>query len=213
MSRQFRARSVIGVLGFILLTMACVLPGAAPQAVKETPTPTPAPGVSADSGGPGGSNGASQGGSQGGNGAGSGGSSSGGTGAGASASPTPTLLADISAGPYVVKQIQTLGGEVISGTVCSLTKPFGVQSTTPKVTFTFLFVPRDVLHGQVSYAYSVPKAGESHQANGTYTIVSLGSDGTLQLSLSVSDHVVFKGFDGNMPIRYKFNLVPTSPAC
>jgi hypothetical protein len=34
-------------------------------------------------------------------------------------------------------------------------------------------------------------------------------NGTLQLTMSVSDHVVFKGFDGNMPNNYKFNLVPS----
>ena len=35
--------------------------------------------------------------------------------------------------------------------------------------------------------------------------------GTQQLSLAVSDHVVFKGFDGNiLPLRYKFNLAPST---
>ncbi|HET7377227.1 MAG TPA: hypothetical protein VFK30_10995, partial [Anaerolineae bacterium] len=115
-----------------------------------------------------------------------------------------------SAGPYAVKQIESLGGEVISGGVCSLTQPFNVTSTTPHVTFMFYFVPQDTQKGKVTYAYSISSAGESHNAAGTYSLSPLGTDGTLQLSLSVSDHVAFKGFDGNMPLHYKFNLVPSA---
>jgi hypothetical protein len=112
---------------------------------------------------------------------------------------SPTQLLTTYAGPYVVKQIETLGGEVISGIMCSLTQPFGVLSNTPHVTFTFNFVPQDAQHGNVSYTYSIPKAGESHDAAGIYSLNPVDKDGTLQLSLSVSDHVVFKGFDGNIP--------------
>jgi|SRR5579859_658850 len=119
--------------------------------------------------------------------------------------PTPTPG---SGGPYVVKQVETLGGETISGGVCSLTQPFLVHSTTPKVTFNFVFVPLDAKHGSVTYVYSIPSAGESHDAKGTYTISPPDPDGTLHLSLSVSDHVVFHGFDGNIPLSYKFDLVP-----
>jgi hypothetical protein len=108
-----------------------------------------------------------------------------------------------------VKQIESLGGEVISGVVCSLTQPFIVTAVTPKVSFVFQFAPLDVVHGKVTYAYSIPSAGEMHDAAGTYSLSQVSTDGTLQLSLSVSDHVVFKGFDGNIPNRYKFNLVPS----
>ena len=125
------------------------------------------------------------------------------------ATPTPPPL---SAGPYVVKQIETLGGEVISGVVCSLTLPFSVNSVTPRVSFVFVFAPLDAGHGKVTYTYSIPSAGESHNATGTYTINPAGTDGTLLLSLTVSDHVVFKGFDGNIPLRYKFDLVPSATA-
>lgn len=126
-----------------------------------------------------------------------------------SASPTPTPSPE---GPsvhaYTVKQIETLGGESISGTVCNITKPFTVTATTPKVTFAFLFVPRRPLGGSVSYSYSIPSAGESHTAAGTY-VMTESKDGTLLVSLVVSDHVTFKGFDGNIPNRYKFDLVPS----
>ena len=108
----------------------------------------------------------------------------------------------------MVKQIETLGGEVISGVVCSLKLPFNVNSVTPRVSFVFVFAPLDLKHGQATYAYSIPSAGESHDAKGNYTISPADTDGTLLLSLAVSDHVVFKGFDGNIPVRYKFDLVP-----
>jgi hypothetical protein len=109
----------------------------------------------------------------------------------------------------VVKQIETLGKEVISGVVCSLTKPFSVQAVAPEAAWTFVFVPQNAQSGKVSYAYSIPKAGESHDASGTYSLTQVDQNGTLQLSLLVSDHVVFKGFDGNIPVNYKFNLVPS----
>jgi hypothetical protein len=110
----------------------------------------------------------------------------------------------------VVKQIETLGGETISGVVCSLLLPFSVNSVTPRVSFVFVFAPRDTGHGQVTYAYFIPSAGESHDAKGNYTISPASADGTLLLSLAVSDHVVFKGFDGNIPLQYKFDLVPST---
>ena len=125
------------------------------------------------------------------------------------ATPTPPLP---SGGPYVVKQIETLGGETISGVVCSVSLPFSVNSVTPRVSFVFVFAPQDAQHGQVTYKYSIPSAGESHDATGNYTISPAATDGTLLLSLTVSDHVVFKGFDGNIPLQYKFDLVPSTTA-
>ena len=106
-----------------------------------------------------------------------------------------------------------MGGEVISGSVCSLTQPFNVNSVTPKVSFVFAFAPLDAQHGGVTYKYSIPSAGETHDAKGTYKIRPSRPDGTLLLSLAVSDHVVFHGFDGNIPLRYKFELVPSNETC
>jgi hypothetical protein len=129
--------------------------------------------------------------------------------------PTPTATATSLpplAGPYLVKQIETLGGEVISGVVCNLTQPFLVNSVTPRVSFVFVFVPLDAQHGKVTYKYSIPSAGESHDAAGSYTTSPQSTDGTLLVSLTVSDHVVFKGFDGNIPNHYKFDLVPSTTA-
>jgi hypothetical protein len=126
--------------------------------------------------------------------------------------PTPSPSENL--GPYLVKQTHSLGGEAISGQVCSLTKPFTVTSATPKITFTFNFVPIGVDHGNLTYAYSLPSSGESHDAKGTYSVTQASSDGELLLSMAVSDHVVFKGFDGNIPIKYDFQLVPsTQIAC
>ena len=109
----------------------------------------------------------------------------------------------------MVKQIRSVGGEAISGVVCSTSKQFIVTFTTPKVTFNTLYNPQDATHGKLGYSYSIPSAGESHDATGDYTISPVGTDGTLLLSEKVRDHVVFKGFDGIMPLNYSFNLVPS----
>ena len=212
MSMQHRKWVVIPIVGLIVATMACALPGAIPQAIKPTATATSTPTAALSGGGINGGVG-----STGGNNSGTGGNSggtggnSGGTGgnSGGSNGSSPTQLPDISTRHYLVKQIETLGGEVISGVVCSLTKPFSVLSVTPHVTFSFIFVPQNTQMGTVSYAYTITSAGESHDATGTYSLSQVQNDGTLQLSMTVSDHVVFKGFDGNIPNHYKFNLVPS----
>ena len=173
-----------------------------------SPTPGQSAGGGANSGG--GSSGSS-GGSCSGSGSGSGSGNSGGNNSGSDATATQPPPSP-SGGPYVVKQVETLGGEVLSGYACKVTQPFNVTSATPRVTFVFNFAPLDGQHGNVTYRYSIPSAGEMHDAAGTYTLSPLDTDGTLQLSLVVSDHVVFKGFDGNIPNRYKFNLVPVATA-
>ncbi len=128
--------------------------------------------------------------------------------------PTPLPSPDIQSVQYAVQQIESLGHETISGAVCDLTKPFFVNATAPKVSWTFNFVPKAANNGSLTYAYNIPSAGETHDATGSYTISQPGVDGVLNLSMTGSDHVVFKGFDGNIPFRYKFNLVPTQiPNC
>jgi len=224
MNTHHRTWSVIMLIGLIVMATGCAAPTATPTATSTMTPPskfaatlqattgdaTPTPGLSAGGniGGTGGTGGNT--GNTGGTG-GSTGSTGGNTGSnGSNNSGSPTEPPPLpSARPYVVKQIETLGGEVISGAVCNLTQPFIVTSATPHVTFVFSFVPQDAGHGKVAYAYSIKSAGESHDAAGTYSLNPVSTDGTLQLSLSVSDHVVFKGFDGNIPNRYKFNLVPS----
>jgi hypothetical protein len=175
-----------------------------------TPSPTPTGAGIAGGGGGSGGGGSNGGGSSGG----SGGSSGGGSGQASPAptvptsSPTPTP-GGLPGAPYVVKQVETLGGEAISGIVCNQSRPFTVAARTSKVAWTFVFTPEGTTAGKVSYAYSIPSAGESHRATGTYRISAPEHNGTLHLSLTVSDHVVFKGFDGNIPVHYKFDLVPT----
>ena len=111
-------------------------------------------------------------------------------------------------GPFVVHQIETLGGEKISGSVCQLGEAFVVNFVTPRVAFSALFTPRgSPVAGGVSYQYSIPSAGESHTAQGTYTGEPDRAHRSVHISMAVSDHVVFHGFDGNIPNRYKFDLV------
>ena len=217
MIMHHRTRNVIGLIGIIVVTMACALPWAAPQDTKSTATATPdlsgtpqLPVGTATTTAGSAVGGSGTGGNSGSTGSGNGGTGGVGSGNTIGNEATATQLPDLFAGPYVVQQIETLGGEAISGVVCSLTQPFAVVSVTPNVTFTFNFFPLDAQHGNVTYAYSIPKAGESHDASGTYSLKPVDKGGTQQLSLSVSDHVVFKGFDGNIPNRYKFNLVPSA---
>ena len=194
---------VLVLLGMFLAS--CDFPATA------TPTPTAAalqlppkqPVVGAGGGGASGGGNGSGGGS---NGAGNGGGS---ISPANTPEPTKEIIPDSLGAPYEVKQVETLGGEAISGAVCSLAKPFIVLSVTPHVTFTFNFVPASEAQGKITYAYNIPSAGESHDANGKYTLSKPETNGTLHLTMNGSDHVVFKGFDGNIPFNYKFDLVPS----
>ena len=87
-----------------------------------------------------------------------------------------------------------------------------VPANTPKVSMLFVFDPHGVSSSgragnTFGYAYQIPSAGESHHAAGTYTLTP-NPDGSLKVSITASDHVTFKGFDGNMPVHYEFDLVP-----
>ena len=115
----------------------------------------------------------------------------------------------VTTGSYVVQQIETLGKESIAGIVCSTSLPFSVSATSPHVAWVFNFFPNMTWN----YAYSIPSAGESHDASGNYAISPPDSSGVLLLTMKGSDHVVFKGFDGKIPVQYKFNLVPASATC
>lgn len=126
---------------------------------------------------------------------------------------TTSLLDTPNRGPYTVKQVESLGGEKISGLVCNVGQPFIVSASTSRVSWQFVFVPKDENAGAVSYAYNIPSAGESHSANGSYTVSAADKNGTRTVNLKVSDHVVFHGFDGNIPVAYKFDLVPVSTTC
>jgi hypothetical protein len=131
----------------------------------------------------------------------------------ASTEPETSLLTTPDFGAYTVKQIETLGGESISGLVCDLRRPYTVNAATSKVAWVFQFSPiENGGTGNVSYSYSIPSAGESHTATGTYKVGDSDQSGTRRVELTVSDHVIFKGFDGNIPNRYKFDLVP-APSC
>jgi hypothetical protein len=119
-------------------------------------------------------------------------------------------------GPYEVKQTRTLGHETISGLVCDVRRGFAVSAVAPASSWSFVFTPtggggdQGPLTGTVVYAYSIPSAGESHDATGNYTVSGADPDGTRHVSMTVRDHVVFHGFDGVIPVSYSFDLVPTA---
>ena len=58
------------------------------------------------------------------------------------------------------------------------------------------------------------RLAETHDAKGAYTLARSATAGALTLTMVFSDHVVFKGFDGNLPLHYHFDRVPSGePSC
>lgn len=208
MKRYF---TILLAIGSILVTvLACSLPGipGSPLDLSGN-TATPSAGGGGGSSGGGGAGG-------GGGGSGSGGGSLAGTPQVTpieTVTPTPTDFPTPTAGgPYVVKQTRSLGGEKISGQVCSLTKPFVVLSAAPKVSWAFNFVPQSANKGAWTYAYNIRSAGETHSASGTYSVSVPAKDGSLTLTMTGRDNVAFKGFSGPFPVNYSFDLVPSGQA-
>lgn len=203
-----RYKSIWLVLILIMLiASSCV--SASSQSASATYTPTVMGGSGSNGGGS--TGGGNSGGSNGG-GAGDGGN--GGSNGASTPMPTPILTPEIVTGPYTVEQIISLGGEKISGNICDTAQPFSVNVTAPKVPFVFGFIPNNANGGSWAYAYNIASAGETHDASGSYTIGGEGVDGKRLLTMTGSDHVVFKGFNGKMPIIFKFNLVPSQiPDC
>jgi hypothetical protein len=117
-------------------------------------------------------------------------------------------------GPYVVKQTQSLHRESISGSACDEAQPFDVHFVTRPATFDTRFAPAATpgQPGKWSYAYGIPRAGESHAAQGTYTLQADLAARALHVTMTGSDRVIFNGFNGDMPIDYQFDLVATPGA-
>ena len=135
---------------------------------------------------------------------GSGGGGSGGGGGPGGAAARETL------GPYHIVKVKNLGGELVDGVVCAIDRPFVVHMQTRPATFDIKFEPTDKAHGMWTYAYDIPRAGESHKASGEYTMSTPAADGTRSLTIDGKDFVTFKGFAGPMPMQYVFGLAPVS---
>lgn len=210
MKKEFSNRRVITLILTMVLMLSCALPLSLQQSLKVTPTPTSVPLLNISGQSVQNAQGASGGSGQSGSGSAGGGGQNGSDGSNnGSNTQVPTLIGGgVVTGPYAVKQIESLGHETISGFVCSTILPFAVNATAPNVSWVFNFVPQGANQGKWTYAYFIQRAGESHNASGSYTLSSPGTDGTLHLTMAGQDHVVFKGFDGNLPVHYKFDLVP-----
>jgi len=139
----------------------------------------------------------------GGAGAGSGGGGGGGSG---------TAAARETLGPYHIVKVRDLGGEMVDGVVCAVDRPFVVHMQTRPATFDIKFEPADRARGMWTYAYDIPRAGESHKASGEYTMSPPAADGSRSLSIDGKDFVTFRGFAGPMPMQYVFGLSPASGA-
>jgi hypothetical protein len=194
------------VLALSGMLVGCGTPGSSGSAAASGASGSPAPALGGGGGDGGGGGG---GGDNGGGGAGGGGGGNGGS--GDQATPQPTAVPTQPSGPpYVVRKTENLGGETLTGIVCDTSRPFSVIVATPTVTFTEAFAPAGPASGSLSYAYAFPDLGESHDATGSYTISGPGPDNVLHLALTGHDHVVFNGFDGQVPVNYRFDLVPTA---
>jgi hypothetical protein len=140
------------------------------------------------------------------------------------AAPDAPLSVDLGPdlqGPYQVKQLETLGREKIKGGVCSLADEFDVTFETPPATFKMHLKPDLVatrrltsvpLHGTLAYQYSIPRAGETHDATGVYDLTPDPGAHRIHVAIEARDHVRFKGFDGVPVTRYKFDLQPDPAA-
>lgn len=124
--------------------------------------------------------------------------------------PTPTITPG---GPYLVKQTMTRGDETLvspAGGICT-NSIWRVPVNTSTIQFLMVFDPHGVYPGingnTFGYYYTFPSLGESHHAEGSYTLTSKPG-GSVTVSISAQDHVVFNGFDGNVPLSYQFDLVP-----
>ena len=111
-------------------------------------------------------------------------------------------------GPYRIVKVMNLGGEMVDGVVCAIDRPFVVHMQTRPATFDIKFEPADNAHGMWTYAYDIPRAGESHKASGEHTVSAPAADGTRSLTIDGKDFVTFKGFAGPMPMKYTFGLAP-----
>jgi len=110
-------------------------------------------------------------------------------------------------GPYHIVKVMNLGGEMVDGVVCGIDRPFVVHMQTRPATFDIKFEPDDKAHGMWTYTYDIPRAGESHKANGEYTMSPPAADGSRSLTIDGKDFVTFKGFAGPMPMHYVFGLM------
>jgi hypothetical protein len=194
-SRSWRGLLVLAVSATLV---ACGTAGSSASAAPAGGSGSPAPAVGGGGGGGGG---------DGGGGAGGGGNGGAGDQATPQSTPSPTPPGGP---PYVVRKSEDLGGETLTGTMCDTSRSFSVIVATPTVTFTEAFAPAGSTSGSLSYAYAFPDLGESHDATGSYTISGPGPDNVLHLALTGRDHVVFNGFDGRVPINYRFDLVPAT---
>ncbi len=193
-------RQLVQRMALVAVSMALVACGG--QAASPTPTP---PGASTLVAGGGGGDGG-DGGGGGDNGGGNGGLNAGGSvAASAVATPTP-LPPEPYNGPYIIKQ--TVGDAALSAIVCRLDRPFSISVATPKVSFVMALQPTGSAAGTLSYGYSLPAAGETDTATGSYKVGAPAPDNSRQLAMQIRDHTVFKGFDGTVPFSETVTLQP-----
>ena len=113
-------------------------------------------------------------------------------------------------GPYRVVKVMDRAGEVVDRIVCSIAEPFVVHMQTRPATFDIKFEPADKSRGTWTYAYDIPRAGESHRAHGEHVVSAAAADGTRSLTIDGPDFVTFRGFAGPIEMHYVMGLAPVA---
>jgi hypothetical protein len=131
-------------------------------------------------------------------------SGGGGGGSGQTSAPAEVL------GPYRVVKVMDRAGEAVEGLVCAIDRPFVVHMQTRPATFDIKFEPTDKARGMWTYAYDIPRAGESHRAMGDHIVSPPAADGTRSLTIDGPDFVTFHGFAGPFQMHYVMGLVPVA---
>lgn len=117
-------------------------------------------------------------------------------------------------GPYNAEKIMNLGGETLSGFVCALDQPFTISMLAGGRSFDIQFMPTDSTQGTFSYGYSVPEAGETVTAEGSYRVSEAAADGSRTLTLDGTQVNRFSGGSPTFHLQYSIGLTPqTTGSC
>lgn len=115
------------------------------------------------------------------------------------------------AASYQAEKVMNLGGETISGDVCSVNQAFVITLDAGVFSFPITFTPESGSQGAYAYSYALGGVGETHNASGTYTISDAAADGSRRLVMDGSDCVKFNGFDQCINMHYEIGLTPAAP--
>ncbi|MBI1259259.1 MAG: SH3 domain-containing protein [Chloroflexi bacterium] len=116
-------------------------------------------------------------------------------------------------GPYTVQKIMDLGGEVPTGSICSLDQAFTIHQEAGGVAFDMHFTPASATQGKYAYGYSIPEAGETVSGEGSYSVSEAAADGSRTLTFDGTQINKFNGGNPTFHITYSVGLRPLTGNC